>query len=394
MSIVVPSVVRRWLVPTSAALAVIGGGVAIGLVTKAADSSSVAPRSAEQLLTDLLTARPDGLQGTVAVRTDLGLPPLPLPTPGSADLTSLATGTHTVRVWYAGPDHARLALLGREGETDVITNGTDLWVWSSKENTAVHTTAPSRGSLADLLGGGLLGGPGGMPSGLPSGLPTALPSGLPGGLGLDPSALVRMALRVLEPSTAITTDTSASVAGRQAYELVLRPRDTSSLIDSIVIDIDAVEHFPLRFAILARDGGAPAVEVAFTDVSFDRPDDAQFTFNPPPGATVVDEPIDKSDSAAPEPEATEGHERPPFALVGEGWTTVVVVGVPGDAPDGELADVLAQLPRVSGDWGSGRLLSTRLFSVLLTDDGRALAGAVAPERLYQAAADPAAKLGR
>jgi hypothetical protein len=38
-------------------------------------------------------------------------------------------------------------------------------------------------------------------------------------------------------------------------------------------------------------------------------------------------------------------------------------------------------------------LSSHLFSVLLTDDGRVLAGAVSPEKLYQAAADPKAKPG-
>jgi hypothetical protein len=40
---------------------------------------------------------------------------------------------------------------------------------------------------------------------------------------------------------------------------------------------------------------------------------------------------------------------------------------------------------VNGSWGSGRLLRSSLFSVLLTDDGRVLAGLVAPEKLYAAA---------
>ena len=55
--------------------------------------------------------------------------------------------------------------------------------------------------------------------------------------------------------------------------------------------------------------------------------------------------------------------------------------------------MLAALPKVSGGWGTGSLLTSRLFTVLVTDDGRVLVGAVSPERLYQAAADPAAKLG-
>src|SRR5262249_47955992 len=59
MSITVPPTVRRWLVPATAALAVIGGGVAIGLVTNVADPA-LEPRSAEELLVDLQTAQVDG----------------------------------------------------------------------------------------------------------------------------------------------------------------------------------------------------------------------------------------------------------------------------------------------------------------------------------------------
>ncbi len=46
---------------------------------------------------------------------------------------------------------------------------------------------------------------------------------------------------------------------------------------------------------------------------------------------------------------------------------------------------LEALPRVSGDWGSGRLLSTHLLTVLLTDDGRVLVGAVDPATIEAAA---------
>src|SRR5262245_59664390 len=120
----------RWLVPLAAAAAVIGGGAAIGALTAAADPS-LPERSAAQLLVDLQTARLDGLSGTVFERADLGLPPLTGLGPpggqnsvngGSADLASLASGTHTLRVWYSGPMKARVALLGTLGESDVITN--------------------------------------------------------------------------------------------------------------------------------------------------------------------------------------------------------------------------------------------------------------------------------
>ena len=152
-------------------------------------------------------------------------------------------------------------------------------------------------------------------------------------------------------------------------------------------------------------------------MSFDRPDAAQFTFNPPPGATVIEETRDaeghdpnKPDAAKPDaakPDAAKPDEAAPgadgrrLAVIGTGWTSVLVARLPDarrptspeqGAPGG-LTGMLAALPKVSGAWGSGSLLTSRLFSVLVTDDGRILVGAVGPERLYQAAADPAAKLG-
>ena len=48
--------------------------------------------------------------------------------------------------------------------------------------------------------------------------------------------------------------------------------------------------------------------------------------------------------------------------------------------------MLNLLPKVSGTWGSGHLLSGTLFSAVLTDDGRVAIGAVAPAQLYAALA--------
>ena len=41
---------------------------------------------------------------------------------------------------------------------------------------------------------------------------------------------------------------------------------------------------------------------------------------------------------------------------------------------------------VHGAWGSGRLLHTSLLSILITNDGRVLVGAVTPSVLYADAA--------
>jgi hypothetical protein len=50
------------------------------------------------------------------------------------------------------------------------------------------------------------------------------------------------------------------------------------------------------------------------------------------------------------------------------------------------AAILESLPRISGEWGTGRVLSGTLVSVILSDDGRLAIGAVGPEALGAALA--------
>jgi outer membrane lipoprotein-sorting protein len=354
MSVLTNRRATRWLVPAAAALAVIGGGAALGTLAATAEPS-LPPRSAAQLLVDLQTARLDGLSGTVVQRADLGLPAIAGLAGG--DLALLASGTHTLRVWYAGPDQARIAVLGTLGETDVIRNGRDLWIWSSQRNEARHQVLPADHDK-----------PGQLPSGLPS----------------TPQEAADQALAAIDPSTEVSVGRAATIAGRDAYELVLTPRDRQSLVDQVRIAIDAVEHVPLRFEVFAEGTNKPAIEIAFTQVDFARPDPEQFAFNPPAGAKVTDAPdrprVERPDKTAPR------HD-PEVEAVGSGWTTVLVARAPqaGGGDHEPPTAMLAGLPRVSGDWGSGRLLSSKLFSALLTDDGGLLVGAVRPDRLYEVA---------
>jgi outer membrane lipoprotein-sorting protein len=362
----------RWLVPGAAAFVVIGGGAAAGTLVASADPALPA-RSAAQLLVDVQTAQPAGLSGTVVETADLGLPSLPGLTGGGGDanLTNLIAGSNTARVWYAGEDKVRLALIGTLGETDVIRNGTDAWLWQSSSNTATHTT-------------------------LPAGVADHKPSSLATGMATTPQEAASAALAAIDPTTSVTTTGSAKVAGRDAYELVLAPKDTASLIGQVRLAIDAKQHIPLRVDVYAKGANNPAVRVAFQQISFTVPDAEQFTFNPPAGAKVnTEKPSD----------VTKGHPAvPPVGkgsvakaqgdptVVGTGWTSVLVAKMPAESAgksDGTqaqaFAGVINSLPKVSGGWGSGHLLKSSLFSALLTDDGRVLVGAVAPETLYAAA---------
>ncbi|GAA0472013.1 hypothetical protein Ade02nite_51590 [Paractinoplanes deccanensis] len=348
----------------------IGGGAAAGTIVASADPS-LPDRSAAELLVDLQNAKVDGLSGTIVQSADLGLPKIAGLTAdsGGADLVNLVAGSNTARVWYAGEDKARLALMGTLGETDVIRNGDDVWFWQSKAKTATHLTLP-----ADAEGK----------------KPAALPTGVPS----TPQDAAEQALDAIDPTTEVSTTGAAKVAGRDAYELVLSPRASESLIGQVRLAIDAEKKIPLRVDVYGKNAVNPAIRVAFQQISFDTPDAQQFTFNPPPGTKVnestagkLEAELDKEHKAAESSKpAPAGAEQP--TVIGEGWASVVTAKLPKASGDEakQLDGVIDMLPKVSGSWGSGHLFSGSLFSVLVTDDGRVFAGAVAPETLYKAAA--------
>jgi outer membrane lipoprotein-sorting protein len=335
---------------------VLTAGVAGQALTADADPS-LPPRTAAELLVDLQTSAVTGLSGTVVQRADLGLPELPvsLGGQGSSDFTALVSGTHTLRVWYAGEERQRIALLGSLGESDLVRNGRDVWTWSSNSNEATHLQLPADTPEQPL--------------------PTDLPT--------TPQDAADLALSAIEPSTAVSTDGTAVVAGRPAYELVLRPKDGQSLVGQVRIAIDAEQNVPLRVRVYAADATDPAVEIGFTQVSFEMPGDEHFEFTPPLDSTVTE--LSPSDAPAEAP--AESLERP--RMVGSGWTAVLITDAPdvtdSTAEPSEFEAILGSLPSVSGSWGSGRLLESALFSVLVTNDGRLLLGAVNPERLFEAA---------
>jgi outer membrane lipoprotein-sorting protein len=362
----------RWLVPSAAAAVIIGGGAAAGTIVASADSPLPA-RSAAQLLVDVQNAKVDGFSGTVVETADLGLPAIASAVGSAApsgDITRLLGGSNTARVWYAGANQARLALVGTDGETDVIRNGTDVWLWQSKDNSATHVT---------------------VPAGAPD---KEIPSGAP----LTPQQAADQALAAISPTTTVTTTGAAKVAGRDAYELVLSPKDTSSLVGQVRLAIDAQQHIPLRVDVYAKNATNPAIRVAFQQISFTKPDAQEFTFNPPPNAKVQNA-TSKQMAQQHQKAMQEGKAKQQAKLaaeptvIGKGWTSIASLKLPATATAGtkdkdaaQMQAALNILPKVSGTWGSGHLLSGSLFSALVTDDGRVFVGAVTPEALYQAAA--------
>ncbi|GAA5196692.1 outer membrane lipoprotein carrier protein LolA [Rugosimonospora acidiphila] len=362
---------------------------------RAAANVSLPARSPAQLMVDVQSADVTGVSGTVVEKADLGLPALPDSTggDGSSQLNSLVSGSHTLRVWYAGPDKTRVALLGAVGESDIIRNGDDAWIWSSSEDTATHLDLANAVPSGPGASGGVR--PGASRNVRPA---TDLPS--MAGAATTPQQAAEQALLLMGATTTVSSAGPTQVAGRPAYVLSLAPKNSDSLIAKVQVAIDAVRHVPTQVEVFAKGhAAAPSFSIGFSQVDFSRPDDDRFAFTPPPN-TKVEEGTDQAlHQAASQPET---------AVIGSGWTSILAARLPmgggsmlsstGAAGQGSgatepgLMSFLGSLPSVSGDWGTGHLLQSRLFSVLLTDDGRVLIGAVGGDQLQKAAADPAAAL--
>lgn len=360
----------RWMAP--AALVVVIGGTGGLVATTATADPQLPTRTAAELLVALQKANVDAMSGKVVQTSDLGIPDLPgVGGRHKADFTSLISGTHSMGVWYSGPDKARIALYGAEqgtlDEADIFRNGSDVWTWSYKDKTATHRTLPNRPTDKSA-------------------------EKQPGDLPKTPEEAADQALKAIDPTTTVSTDKNVQVAGRDAYELVLEPKTKDSLVTQVRIAIDGEKLVPLRVEVFAGD--VKAFETGFTSVDFTRPDDAQFRFVPPAGTKVTEiPPSTEEKSGSPDKKHSGKADKPAGSeqpkVVGSGWSTVVVTKVPaGDAESatGQLGQVLNALPEVSGDWGSGRPLSGTAFSAVLTDDGRLAVGSVKPELLYKALA--------
>jgi outer membrane lipoprotein-sorting protein len=358
----------RWAAPVGA-IAVVGAAVGAGPVIAAARGNpSLPPKTAAQLLaavTQLQKAQsPPPLSGTVVESASLGLPALPGAGSGTSPV-SLLSGSHTARVWFGDPQHVRLALLDTGSETDYIRSGADTWQWDSAKNTATHSRSTEKQKQKA----------------------EPKPSGTP----LTPQQAADRALAAVGKTTTVRVDPTARVAGRDAYELVLSPKDNRSLVGQVRLALDGKTYVPLRVQVYARGASSPAAQIGFTSVTFTKPAAANFTFKPPSGAKVVEQKAGSGETAAPDKtKQAPGKSSAGRQTIGSGWTTVEQLTIPQNAQGKDKSGTTAALQKaatpVSGAWGSGRVLRTKLFSALLTDDGRLFVGAVTPDVLTQAAA--------
>jgi outer membrane lipoprotein-sorting protein len=375
----------RWLPAITVPAVIAAGALVMPLTANAA--SDLPHKSSQEVLELVAQSTVTALSGTVEQTSKLGLPQLPSTgssggpsrAPGGsgsssaldpASILELLTGTHTARVDLNGPDKQHVAVLDKLAERDVIRNGSDVWLWDYSKQTATHVTLPAHKAAE-----------------------TDAPTD-----AMTPAQLAKKLLASVDPTTHVSVGADTKVAGRDAYTLDIQPRSNTTLVSSISIAVDAKTGLPLSVLVTARGQKQPAFELAFTKLSLEKPSDSAFTFTPPKGAKVTEQALSApSTMSEPKGEVQQGAEsrgevpngevkdsaRPRPSVIGTGWDAIVALpagSVPADLTASPLFSQLTE--SVSG----GRLLSTSLLNVLITDDGRVFAGAVPRQALTDASA--------
>ncbi len=372
----------RWAVPAGAVV-VVGGVLAGSMITVASAAPSLPARTPAQLLASLAGKTAPAMTGTIVETSSLGLPSLP-GTGNPTSLSSLLSGSHTIRIWYSDPTHFRVSAPQNMSESDLIRNGSSAWLWESTSNTVTHLAIPA--GTAKVRGA----------KNITHKVPDAPP--------MTPQQAANEVLAKVGATTTVSSDTNVTVAGQAAYQLILAPKSPSSLVGQIRIAIDGANDVPLRVQVFAKDAKNPAAQVGFTSISFVEPAAANFAFTPPAGAKVEQQSLSGNGSGKKQAGASPADSA---YTVGKSWLTVAdlpqsvlssvtgnkATGSAGSGLSGDTGPIINALLRsatpVSGSWGSGRLVQTGLSSMLITNNGRVLVGAVTPSVLYAAAGQPA-----
>lgn len=366
---------KRWVPAVVATVVVATAAIAVPLSADAA--VSLPSKTPAQVLTMIGQSKVSAFSGTIRQTSSLGLPQLP-GVSGSlsggasagadssgANVTSVLsalTGSTTARIFVDGKTNLRVQLMDSLAERDGIRHGNDVWLYDSKASTVVHTTLPTEGAN------------------------TSEPRSTSPLATLTPAQVADTLIAKLDSTTTATVGTNTRVAGRSAYDLVLTPKVGDTLIGSVSIAVDSATGMPLRVEAQARGQQAPAFEVAFSAISFAKPAARIFEFVPPKNAKVTEKTIPAHASHDPKMEIPSVTSPKP-TVVGTGWDSVVVSPA---STDPQIMKLMAnkQFAQLTTAVNGGRVFHTSLLNVLITNDGRLLAGSVSTTRLQAVATTP------
>ena len=426
---------KRWIPAVVAPSVIAATAIAFPLQANAVDLPDLSPAQVMTLMDGEIT----GFSGTVVKSTDLGLPPLELSSmmdestieemkekmpEGFEDFVpnlieqnaltqavELISGSHTFRI-YASEVGMRVQVLDRMSQRDLIVNQDEFWFYDARN--AIAMTGPIEFEVSDA-----------DKAAAEAELRTKLDA-YAAELQLDlsnPDAVAEYLMAQAGESTDISVGKDHLIAGRAAYQLIAKPQSENSLIDSIVLSVDAETGMALDVKVFSREQEEVAVHVGFESISFETPNASLFEFEAPAGTTLQEVDVAGELGALEaqfeaEFEAMRGDlpteaeleelkaelqaeyeakyaDQPKPEMVGDDWDAVVYVpaGMELEAMGTEVGTELpAELLEneifsdLFEEVAGGRVFSTPILNVLLTDSGEIYAGAVSIEYLLEVAA--------
>jgi len=375
------------------------GAIAVPLQANAIDLPDLSP---QQVMVLMQGADVTEFSGTIVKSSNMGLPTLEFSSMMSEDsiaqmeekmpaemadfvpaviesntLTQaieLISGSHTIRVYVSGQDKLRAQILDPMSQRDLIVNGNEFWVYDAKMATALTGTVdieadPAKQAEAEQK-----------------------VLDYADSIALDlssPEAIADYLVSMVDETSQIEVGRDHSVAGRSAYQLIISPDSPNSLVASAAVSVDSETGMPLKVEIFSTAQVEAAMTVGFESISFGSVDQGLFSFTPPAGTSV--ETFDADELMA----TLDGYEKPEGyvsdyevpaepEVLGSDWDSVVhLAALPADIPQDLMAtelfaDMLTQVP-------GGKVFSTPLVNVLLTDSGEVYMGAVTIDYLLSLA---------
>jgi outer membrane lipoprotein-sorting protein len=409
---------KRWLPAIIVPAVIAAGAVAIPMQANAVDLPDLTP----QQLMLLMNGEVTGFSGTIVKTSELGLPPLEMSSMMDEEMIAemeekmpegledfipslieqnaltqaveLIAGTHKIRV-YASEVGMRVQILDMMSQRDLIINQNEFWSYDARNATAITGSFDFEVSETDKAE---------MQAELQAQLDDYAAQ-----IQLDisnPEAVADYLMAQIGETTDVSVGKDHMLAGRSAYQLIAQPNADNSLIESVVISVDSETGMALDVKVYSIEQETPAFHVGFESISFETPDASMFRFTPPPGTTVetMEVPAEleaqleaykaeyeakgftNEDNAAMRAELEARYaDQPKPAMIGEGWESVIYLpampqDVPMDLMENELfGDLMIQV-------AGGKVFSTPVLNVLITDAGAVYAGAVTIEFLLEVAA--------
>jgi outer membrane lipoprotein-sorting protein len=409
---------KRWMPALVVPAVIAAGAIAVPMQANAVNLPDLTPQQVMLLMDGEIA----GFSGTIVKTSDLGLPPLEMSSmmdeamieemkekmpAGFEDFipsiieqnaitqaVELIAGTHRIRV-YASEVGMRVQILDRMSQRDLIINQNEFWAYDARNATALTGSFDMEVSENEKAE---------FETKAKAELDKYLAQ-----IQLDisnPEAVANYLMTKIGETTEVSVGKHHRIAGRTAYQLIAQPNAENSLVESVVISVDSETGMALDVKVYSVEQDAPAFHVGFETISFETPDASLFSFTPPPGTTIetLEVPAElkaeletlkmqyedlgftNEDNLAMRAELEARYaDAPKPAMIGKGWDAVLYLPampeeVPMEMMENELfADLMIQVD-------GGKVFSTPLLNVLITNSGEVYLGAVTIEYLQEVAA--------